>query len=221
MPLSTQAAGNTYIYPKGLMKIFLVPYMVAALIYIKWHIRKQHRDAEYNIVTLRTEISVMEDMGYAVLDDFSENHSAVSHSDDRDTSSYANVETSPTLYLLDLGLLAARIALHAGCINPLYLLPYIRGSIYTSVDIEARAQAEAYAIWGVDVGDLHRKPRLPSRLCHHRGETVSPMWHHTMSEFFRHRATPSLVPDDYIADSCLVPRYTPPVTRHTLAHPLR
>lgn len=59
--------------------------------------------------------------------------------------------------LVDFGLLAARIGLNVGRKHPKYRHPYSGQDIYYSVDTLVKAQAEAWAAWGVDVGDLRRR----------------------------------------------------------------
>lgn len=66
--------------------------------------------------------------------------------------------------LVDFGLLAARIGLNVGRKNPKYRHPYTGQDIFYSVDTLVKAQAEAWAAWGVDVGDLRRRLRRRRRI---------------------------------------------------------
>lgn len=65
-------------------------------------------------------------------------------------------------HLVDLSLNVARIGLNYARTTPTYRHPFSGQSIYSSVDTLTKAQAEAWAAWGVNVGQLKgRRRRAP------------------------------------------------------------
>ena len=66
--------------------------------------------------------------------------------------------------LVDFGLLAARVGLNVGRKQPKYRHPYTGQDIYYSIETLVKAQAEDWAAWGVNVGDLRRRQNHRSKI---------------------------------------------------------
>lgn len=73
---------------------------------------------------------------------------------------YHNWESHACMPLVDLGLFSARIGMNIGRNYPCYRHPFTGESIYSSVSTMAKAHAEAWAAWKVNVGKLRRRHPL-------------------------------------------------------------
>ncbi|XP_069174328.1 uncharacterized protein [Procambarus clarkii] len=183
----------------------------------------QYCEGEEEVATLRKALlELEEDMSYAVLDDDGDQQTQ-HHSAERDSDKEGptHIVTSTAICLQDLGLMAAYLGLHAGRVPARYRHPFTQSSIYSSVDSVARAQAAAYAMWGVHVGDIRRRPGRLSQLSHHRRQGTPFMWRRTVSDYFRHLATPSPLPDHHLVGSCSHLSHPPVLVHNPLAYPLR
>nr|XP_045621277.1 uncharacterized protein LOC123772236 [Procambarus clarkii] len=220
-----------YSYPMGLIRIFLVICVTGLGMFMNSCWKKKFSEEDYDVATLREEISNIEDQGYAVLDDNrdnyysvlddnSDNHSAVHDMEDDDSACYANLETSSVVYLLDLGLLAARLGLYVGRTLPPLQHQDSHRSIYDSLDSVVRAQVEAYAMWGVSMGGARPRPHHLSHSCHRRSHRSS-IDYNTVSEYFRRRETPSPIPDDDLMHSHPILAHQPGIISRPLTFPLR